>query len=902
MRKLAAILALMLGLAPASGAEQTRAALTAGVNAEIVAGIPGGIRASSLNGLLINMIDSFAALASADTISGVKTFTSAPIFPAFSACYLRANGGSPITCENSTIGPPAPLALGGIYQSSGTTGQVVNGVDSSGNLTYVVPTPSNADVLSNTGVSGAVDMTLRAAQNSTWVYPENYGATRSTTTITCDTTAGNVNIACGGGIGDFKVGHYIRLNKAGAAVAVAVPTNLAGVKVGDHTGGVTTYTYSVRAIGADGSVGPVTATINVTNALATLTFANRVSLTWDPPLSGPAPKGYIIYGGSPGTTARLGVSTTPAYVDTGAASSTVTDFLPALSTDPNQASFHIAKITAIVGTTLTLDSAPATTLTGALGSHENARAFNAAFASCSTSGVGCHIPVEGPYLVAEPVNFNVTAVLEGWGSGGTGGPAPLADSRFVWAGGVEPMIYFGLPGSTQVLTGPEIKNITLDGRGVASIGLYAENLVTCTERGLRILGVNYIGFLLTNSPTALTQTRMCQWDTLTIDNVARRQVMAQGIRFDGGVSGPAATTLHRFINTVILTINGDGVYWPAGTGRGQGDGMAWISPWVYVVEGAGGYTFHNAGTDRLQASMSQFLYYPILNAPVCIEGTYHTQPFNIYGADVQNVNNVATTGTNPYQCNGSYMVTTKTGGGRTFGHDRYAGGVLTQSRDDMMDFMEVSGTILRTTQGTWNTAVSGGGTVTAAASGKGVAINTAATLNNDAAIFYPSAAANGPVPSDNPGVVFSTSISSSTAVKVRFGLMGSNADPPTSGIWVEADSSVSTQYRCGSNVGGVGPTYVNAALPAGTAILFNGANINAKWKFDIKEGLGVVSFQIPNAAGTSNSADLWSTVCVMSATLPTNGSFIMGWIKTLDASAKTLTIRGHKFTRDLSQL
>ncbi len=118
-------------------------------------------------------------------------------------------------------------------------------------------------------------------------------------------------------------------------------------------------------------------------------------------------------------------------------------------------------------------------------------------------------------------------------------------------------------------------------------------------------------------------------------------------------------------------------------------------------------------------------------------------------------------------------------------------------RHDSMQFIAHSGSVLTTTQGSWKTALVGSGSVTdGATAGGSVLLTTGATINDQVAIFNTATVGSGGLnPFYYPNTVFSVAPISTATVIYRIGWMDTLSDPPTNGIYIEADSTVDTLWH-----------------------------------------------------------------------------------------------------------
>ena len=157
-----------------------------------------------------------------------------------------------------------------------------------------------------TGIAGMTGSTGAGLTNfnlNKVFYPDAYGASGSTLTITAATTASNPIIVASGSVSDFKVGQGVHIPLAGGAEAHAAgPGTLSSVTCNGSCSGAHTYSYVVvtadpfngmsAAYGATANT-PITKTsmpaISTLNNLNYFTFAGTNNTT------GPLIQTYLIY-------------------------------------------------------------------------------------------------------------------------------------------------------------------------------------------------------------------------------------------------------------------------------------------------------------------------------------------------------------------------------------------------------------------------------------------------------------------------------------------------------------------------------------------------------------------------------------------------------------------------------
>jgi hypothetical protein len=320
---------------------------------------------------------------------------------------------------NSVLGGKAPVV-------SGQTGAQLN--------TLAGSKGDGSDAINTFNVNGVLNV-------------QDYGATCSVTTASATTTSGNKTVTVNA-VGDFKVGQHIHIDHAGAANTLATPTLTSVTKYSynfnpeptpvyhnsssdnpgcntDSTGSpfknvscTTPWSYAVVNVAENGSWSAPSTVVTTTNGPSTISADNYIRLKWT---TDPTAIGTLIYGcgtSSCAPTLRAVLPNTPVgqisggatyYDDMGNFFGTDEDFgkikqAGAIAADLN------TTITAIAGTSVTLNTAPSQSGTFTM-RHDSAPALAAALAAgCPTSaGATCgtvQLPFcNGYYEIAQPVSF-----------------------------------------------------------------------------------------------------------------------------------------------------------------------------------------------------------------------------------------------------------------------------------------------------------------------------------------------------------------------------------------------------------------------------------------------------------------------------------------------------------------
>ncbi len=320
----------------------------------------------------------------AHTWAAAQTFSVAPVFADQSGSRTALGLGTAATQNTGTSGATLPF-LNGTNTWSGV--QTFNANDMK--LGGVTGTSQclHADA---SGVVTGIGSDCGAGN-----IPNASGSAQSTTgTASASSTALTLALAK-----DFANGQGIRINGAGPATTVGIPTSLV-VTPTCVTTCVTTWQYKVVSLDAAGGVGTATALSQTTVGGAALTASVFNALTWTAP-AGTVPSAYAVYRNIAGTYTLIGVVANNSFTDAGSNASypNVYDWVPATAPAANTPQWLVTSVAAGGGTTsLTLGNATTSAVSGTGVNHDDTVALQAAL----TASAWVNIP---------PGRFNTTAAL-----------------------------------------------------------------------------------------------------------------------------------------------------------------------------------------------------------------------------------------------------------------------------------------------------------------------------------------------------------------------------------------------------------------------------------------------------------------------------------------------------------
>jgi hypothetical protein len=737
------------------------------------------------------------------------------------------------------------------------------------------------------------------------VSPEQYGAAGVDTSTTGTIAAGSSTLTLANATGWAK-GQSVRVMGAGPLTALGTPTisvTTCGGAIPRYScmPGQTSYTYSVRPIAADGSVGAATTAVTVAFGPATITHKDFVRGVITPGTG--AVVGYAIYGGSAGTGNLLTVVDGTEFYDRGVKTTVTSDIIPTTTTGGAKAGFLRAKITALSGTTATLSAAATTAVTGAIAGHDDTQAWrDMLFSACSS---GCRVTAKGTYPLSDQIDLSVPHVINGYGRSGVYySTAALAPTLFVWR---------GVPGKavlrqggvyySRVLSSASLNFAAIDGYSVATYGLEINDMTFCDDRSVFVQGVSNAGVRLTTSTMVNALTLGCEFHNFRIDLRVKANTQADGIKIDGNPNpyddpkNTRGVTQHRFYNLWVAHMDGHGVHHPKGVLRGAGDAFLFFGPQLFSAQHETGFCFMKEDDDKDVVTGGMQFY-----GAVCAGGAYMssnvTNAHSWIAVDAQNVRRAdGATARDTVVGPGAPMVTGFTNNGTPLGITRFMGGLASAVHNDDFELVGLSGSRLSTATGNWTFASQGtGATVGHAVSPGGVTLTSGNTASGDfAAIYTPSleggnAANVGVRLFDRPGQLWNVSLSTTANVLTRWGLINTASASPTDGVWVEFDTARGRNYYCVIRADGV-ETAIDTGLQAVS-------NISRRWWIEASPKWAVVRVGAATYTGDSTTPpDFFVKVCetTNTTTLPTVYLRNMAQIYTHTTAAATVHLR--QFTR-----
>jgi hypothetical protein len=421
--------------------------------------------------------------------------------------------------------------------------------------------------------------------------------------------------------------------------------------------------------------------------------------------------------------------------------------------------------------------------------------------------------IESTLIVSSPIYIQ---------GAGQGGEWTAAQTDIRWYGGAAKMIEFGTVGDGLPFYGGGISQLRLDGRAVASHALYIRGARQFEFSDLYLTGATVGALELTNPNTQANPTGLGAFRNIWINQYF---TAADGIRIISPtpVTGPSGSTLCLWDDVFIEHTSGSGLY------VNGGDNHTWTR---FVAFSSDGSTpgIYFAGVDPTNTQSAHTFINAAASAGVRIdsagdENDAHTF-INFDDGDLY-------PGVSAFYGNGVGRINATTHSGRLFGSFKTHSYRDTIKHDSMM-YVDYNAPVLNTQDGTWranatavNNAVQPGGAIEIINSG----------VPNNAASLYSCATlgASGMSQQFNPHLIFTVSPIDVTQSIHRWGFMDSNSNPPTNGIYVEANPAHATYYRMVAMDNTV-PTYLDQTIN-------NYANGQVlQWRIEV--GVGVASFYV----------------------------------------------------------
>jgi hypothetical protein len=467
--------------------------------------------------------------------------------------------------------------------------------------------------------------------------------------------------------------------------------------------------------------------------------------------------------------------------------------------------------------------------------------------------------------------------LVGQGAGRVDQPVQVAATTLSWYGGATEMVRVGYQGATVVNGG--IEGIRLDGRALATRGLSMKDIQHATVNDIVITGTTVSALYMTNTP-AYAPTGFCVFKKIQISLRGGATNNAHGILLDGGGSGVDGVTLCSWSDIRVEHANGDGV-----RVNERGDGMTWYNYYSFRAGVETGFGIRAAGSSSGVIG-SWALYNALPNGGIQIDS-----PGSALGWKFDTLNDIDMdpSAIDMIYGNGAFDVSVQTSiSTRQLGPAKIRG-FRNSIIEDGMHFRrwDSGNNSLITNKGNYLTggAYAGSNITSASQPGGAVSFSTGNVATN-ALYFSACGLANSGYASVYiPQMAVTWTPTSTTLFVARAGFVGSFADLPSDGIYVEAAPGTSGAYRCVTRLGGVETATVT---PVGLGIAV------VQWRIEYKPGVALFFYRTPGN-------NQWGLGAAHTTNIPTVFLADVVYIRTLEASGKGLSIYDYKIAWNLEQ-
>jgi hypothetical protein len=491
----------------------------------------------------------------------------------------------------------------------------------------------------------------------------------------------------------------------------------------------------------------------------------------------------------------------------------------------------------------------------------------------------------GGDVIFPPGDFRINGILTlpgkvrlvGQGAGRVDQPVQVAATTLSWYGGATEMVRVGYQGATVVNGG--IEGIRLDGRALATRGLSMKDIQHATVNEIVITGTTVSALYMTNTP-AYAPTGFCVFKKIQISLRGGATNNAHGILLDGGGSGVDGVTLCSWSDIRVEHANGDGV-----RVNERGDGMTWYNYYSFRAGVETGFGIRAAGSSSGVIG-SWALYNALPNGGIQIDS-----PGSALGWKFDTLNDIDMdpSAIDMIYGNGAFDVSVQTSiSTRQLGPAKIRG-FRNSIIEDGMHFRrwDSGNNSLITNKGNYLTggAYAGSNITSASQPGGAVSFSTGNVATN-ALYFSACGLANSGYASVYiPQMAVTWTPTSTTLFVARAGFVGSFADLPSDGIYVEAAPGTSGAYRCVTRLGGVETATVT---PVGLGIAV------VQWRIEYKPGVALFFYRTPGN-------NQWGLGAAHTTNIPTVLLTDVVYIRTLEASGKGLSIYDYKIAWNLEQ-
>lgn len=477
----------------------------------------------------------------------------------------------------------------------------------------------------------------------------------------------------------------------------------------------------------------------------------------------------------------------------------------------------------------------------------------------------------GTFKISATLNILKPVRLIGSGMGSQYIPVSAAVTKVQWAGGASPMMIFGANGTGSSFIGGGCEGMHLDGNNAATYGWTVKDIQYPAFRRVNFSQMVSGAILFTNTVGQITGFGECE--DLYAQFLNAPTVGVNGFVIQGTTGGGAdGTTLFMMRNCRVDHQNGAGV-----VVGDIGDAFIWERLFTYRGNSNTGFGVLFQSTANTTAVCGGHIFIK----PICTAGFYFAGALLNNGTRVINANLFdMNTGSVLVSGPGAADVQAESDLGHAYGRG-LLGNNHAWRHVDPMKYVRYDSTnnVLMTSAGNWITNLTAGGNYAGGvAPGGAISMTTTNTTNAYTLLQACPFADGSSIVGSSAALDVIVNLVTTTNVRVRFGFASSGNDPPTDGVYVQYDSSVSAFYQLVCISGGVATTVTTSFGPAG-----------AKEEFFIYLAAGACVFELRRAGGIA-----MTYLGTITTNIPTAALAEIYMVKTLTTAVARLDVYCHK--------
>ena len=510
------------------------------------------------------------------------------------------------------------------------------------------------------------------------------------------------------------------------------------------------------------------------------------------------------------------------------------------------------------------------------GTTNDTAAIQAAIDAIAAAGGGAVLVPRGNYRLQSTLTIPGLVRLVGEGAGRVAQPVQAASTVFSWYGGAAEMVRLGWQAGVRV--GGGIESIRLDGRALATQCLSFKDIQQTVVSDIVLTGATSAALYMTNTALAADPTGFCTFNGIRISLRGGATDSAHGILIEGAGTGVAGVTLCSWRDVRIEHANGDGVRVVQ-----RGDGMTWYNLFTFRAGVETGFGIRAQGDAAAVVSAWSFVNC-LPNGGVQIDTPNIAK--NWVFDNIQDIDVDASAIALVYGQGRADVAVVNTASTRTKGPTKIGGYRNPRIKDGMIFRRWDSGNnILQTAENSYLTGGTYSSALIASADqpGGAIALTTGNVSGNALYFSAVGAFASGFAPVREPQMAVSWTPISTTNYVARAGFVGSYADLPDNGIYVEAAPTTSGFYRCITRNGGTETATVTSLA---LAVLIT------QWRIEYNGSSAVFLYR-------TSGNNLWAVAATHTTNIPTATLADIFYMRTTEAVSKAMHAYDYALAWDL---